>query len=205
LKRYQFDSNRLLVDIFGVELQDLLKNGIEMIVKQSFNYWMKNLFIVKRIKNCEEFYKLDSFDQQRLLSGNEINTFDKKTFYYNDVKLNKEIDSKISKEKPFMVTSQQSQMEDVQPDDTNNMTNQQSKPNTKHINSVNITEDDMRDDESEQIMVPKKISLVKQRKESIENVNNKNQDTINIKLLEAKNIHHIPEHNDLKNMNFDEA
>lgn len=80
LKRYQFDSNRLLVDIFGVELQDLLKNGIEMIVKQSFNYWMKNLFIVKRIKNCEEFYKLDSFDQQRLLSGNEINTFDKKTF-----------------------------------------------------------------------------------------------------------------------------
>jgi len=63
----------------------------------------------------------------------------------------------------------------------------------------------MRDDESEQIMVPKKISLVKQRKESIENVNNKNQDTINIKLLEAKNIHHIPEHNDLKNMNFDEA
>lgn len=33
---------------------------------------MKNLFIVKRLKNSEDFYKLENSDQQRLLSGNEI-------------------------------------------------------------------------------------------------------------------------------------
>lgn len=67
---------------------------------------------------------------------------------------------------------------------------------------MRITEDDMRDDESDQIMVAKKISLVKQRKESVD-ITGKQQDTINVKLLEAKNIHTV--NNDLGGMDFDEA
>jgi len=93
-------------------------------------------------------------------------------------------------------------MEDApQNDPINDPKIQPAKPKFKPVDAVHIKEDDMSDDESEQIMAPKKISLVKQRKESVDN---NHQDTINIKLLEANNIKHIG-NNDLKNMNFEEA
>lgn len=92
-------------------------------------------------------------------------------------------------------------MQDVHPDSINDHTNPSAKPNLTPVDAVHIKEDDMRDDESEQIMAPKKISLVKQRKESVDN---NHQDTINIKLLEANNRKHMA-NDDLRNMNFDEA
>jgi len=80
--------------------------------------------------------------------------------------------------------------------------NKSVKPKVIPINAVHITEDDMRDDDSEQIVVAKKIPLVKQRKESVDNLNNQ-QDRINVKLIEAKHIHTV--NNDLVGMDFDEA
>lgn len=96
-------------------------------------------------------------------------------------------------------------MEDVSSnDESKNKNICNTKPaNITPVHAVQITEDDMQDDDSDRIMVAKKIPLVKQRKESIEQ--HQRQDTINIKLLEAKIININSEHNDLRNMNFDEA